>query len=162
MRSPCCLCVWTNIYETRYVHYCIWAHLSDLLHESLPSVCWSIYVPPIVARQRLFKNFTTVTNTHETIEELLHTSFTLRSVSYQRTVDHWLFPRLLVYYCIYLSNYVQRSSSWYSHSCPRYCPHCMELDGSYPRSQEKIGALYRANRVTSAPENCTIFLEDIF
>jgi hypothetical protein len=39
--------------------------------------------PPIVARQRFGKNVTAVTNTHETIEELLDASFSMWAVSYQ-------------------------------------------------------------------------------
>jgi hypothetical protein len=39
--------------------------------------------PPIVARQRLSSNVTAVTNTHATIEELLHPSFSMWPVSYQ-------------------------------------------------------------------------------
>jgi hypothetical protein len=39
--------------------------------------------PSIVARQRLGRNVTAVTNTHTTIEELVHASFSMRSVSYQ-------------------------------------------------------------------------------
>jgi hypothetical protein len=60
---------------------------------------WSLSVyPRIVARQRLGKNFlivdrqrlsknvTAATNTHATIEELLDTSFSVRTVSYQGEV----------------------------------------------------------------------------
>jgi hypothetical protein len=39
--------------------------------------------PPIVARQRLGRNITAVTNTHATIEELLYASFSMWPVSYQ-------------------------------------------------------------------------------
>jgi hypothetical protein len=45
-------------------------------------VCPFVY-PPTVARQRLGKNVTAVTNTHATIEELLDASFCMRPVSYQ-------------------------------------------------------------------------------
>jgi hypothetical protein len=38
---------------------------------------------PIAARQRLGRNFTAVTNTHSTIEELLDSSFSVWPVSYQ-------------------------------------------------------------------------------
>jgi hypothetical protein len=37
----------------------------------------------IVVRQRLGRNVTAVTNTHATIEELLHASFSMWPVSYQ-------------------------------------------------------------------------------
>jgi hypothetical protein len=40
--------------------------------------------PPSVDRQRIGRNVTEVRNTHGTIEELLDTSFSMRSVSYQR------------------------------------------------------------------------------
>jgi hypothetical protein len=43
----------------------------------------SVYVPPIVARQRLGTNVTVVTNTHATIEELLDASFPMWLVSYR-------------------------------------------------------------------------------
>jgi hypothetical protein len=75
----CCLCVnppykllnaWTNLYETWYVCHGTWAHLSGVLHKSLPSVCVSLCVsvllllgkgsvkciPPFVARQLLGKH----------------------------------------------------------------------------------------------------------
>jgi hypothetical protein len=39
--------------------------------------------PPIVARQRLCRNVTAVTNTHATIEEFLYASFSMWPVSYQ-------------------------------------------------------------------------------
>jgi hypothetical protein len=47
------------------------------------SVCVCLCIPPIVARQRLGRNVTAVTNTYATIEELLDASFSMRSVSYQ-------------------------------------------------------------------------------
>jgi hypothetical protein len=42
---------------------------------TLLSVQVCVCVPPIVARQRLGRNVTAVTNTHATIEELLDESF---------------------------------------------------------------------------------------
>jgi hypothetical protein len=42
----------------------------------------SVY-PPIVARQRLGRNVTTVMNTYEKIEELLVASFSMWPVSYK-------------------------------------------------------------------------------
>jgi hypothetical protein len=53
---------------------CISWHLSPsqrFIYNSLPSVCFCIYIPPIVVRQRLGKNVTAATNTHATMEELL-------------------------------------------------------------------------------------------
>jgi hypothetical protein len=75
--------VCTNLYETWYVCRGTWAHLNGVLHKSLWSVCVSLCVPPIVARQRLGKNVTAATTTYATIKELLNESCT-RSVSYQR------------------------------------------------------------------------------
>jgi hypothetical protein len=45
-------------------------------------LCGSVY-PPDVARQRLGRNVTAVTNTHEKIEELLVASISMWPVSYQ-------------------------------------------------------------------------------
>jgi hypothetical protein len=55
-----------------------------------------MWIPTIVARQRLSKHVTAETNTHATIEELLDASFSMRSVSYQRQVGDQFFPELLV------------------------------------------------------------------
>jgi hypothetical protein len=41
------------------------------------SVCACLCIPPIVARQRLGRNVTAVTNTNATIEELLDASFSV-------------------------------------------------------------------------------------
>jgi hypothetical protein len=46
----------TNLYETWYVYHGTWAHLNGILHKSLPLVCVSLCVSPIVARQRLGKS----------------------------------------------------------------------------------------------------------
>jgi hypothetical protein len=46
---------WINIYDTWYVHHDTWAHLNGVHHKSLPSTGVSVYVSPIVARQRLSK-----------------------------------------------------------------------------------------------------------
>jgi hypothetical protein len=54
-----------------------------------------MFIPPIVARQRLGKNVTAATNTHAKIEELLEASFSMPSVSYQRKVSDYFFPELL-------------------------------------------------------------------
>jgi hypothetical protein len=45
-------------------------------------VCVCVY-PFVVARQRLGRNFTAVTNTYSTIEKLLDAPFSIWSVSYQ-------------------------------------------------------------------------------
>jgi hypothetical protein len=44
-----------------------------------------VCMPPIVARQRLGRNVTEVTNTHATIEDLFDASFLMWPVSYQGT-----------------------------------------------------------------------------
>jgi hypothetical protein len=56
MRSCCCVCV---------------------------CVCVCLRIPLIIARQRLGRNVTAVTNTHATIEGLLYASFSMWPVSYQ-------------------------------------------------------------------------------
>jgi hypothetical protein len=43
----------------------------------------SVKIPPNIARQRLGRNVTAVTNTHATIEELFDASFSVWPVSYQ-------------------------------------------------------------------------------
>jgi hypothetical protein len=76
-----------NPYRTLYVYYGTCAHLNCVLHKSFPLVCVSVWVsPPIVARQRPGKNVTAATNTQATIEELLDSSFPMRSVSFQMNV----------------------------------------------------------------------------
>jgi hypothetical protein len=55
------------------------AYLKNHSHQSV-----FLYVyPPIVARQRLGRNVTAVTNTHATIEELLNALFSMWPMSYQ-------------------------------------------------------------------------------
>jgi hypothetical protein len=49
-------------------------------------------------RERLGKNVTPATNTHATIGHLLDTSFSMRSVWYQRKVGDYFFPELLVFF----------------------------------------------------------------
>jgi hypothetical protein len=58
------------------------AYLINPFHKSL---CLYVY-PSTVARQWLGKNVTAVTNTHETIVELLDVLFSMRSVLYQLKV----------------------------------------------------------------------------
>jgi uncharacterized membrane protein len=64
MRSPCCLCVCVSplltseflnqfFNETWFVYHGTRANLSGVIYKSLPSVCVSVCVLPIVARQRL-------------------------------------------------------------------------------------------------------------
>jgi hypothetical protein len=65
-----------------------------LINPSDQYVCLYVY-PSIVARQRLGKNVTVGTNTHAIIEELLATSFSMWSVSYQKKVGN-LFTELVL------------------------------------------------------------------
>jgi hypothetical protein len=60
-----------------------------------------IYISfPIVARQRHGKPLPGATNTHT--EELLDTSFSMRSVSYEKKIGDLFFPELLEIVSIYL------------------------------------------------------------
>jgi hypothetical protein len=52
--------------------------------------------PPIVARQRLSGNVTVVTNTHETIEELLDALFSIRPFVLPRTCCYVMHPPVYV------------------------------------------------------------------
>jgi hypothetical protein len=65
------------------------------INPSHQSVCLYEY-PTLVARQQLGKNVTAAMNTQGTIGELLNTSFSMRSVSYQRKVGDYFFPERLV------------------------------------------------------------------
>jgi hypothetical protein len=94
------LIAWTNLYETWYLYHDTWTHLSSVLHKSLPSVYVCACVYPIVATQRLSKNVIAVTHTRATLEELLDVPFSMRPVSYQRTVRDYFFLELLVSMCI--------------------------------------------------------------
>jgi hypothetical protein len=69
----------------------------------LPSVCVSMCIPPIVARQRLGKNVTAATKTQTTTEELLDASISMQSVSYQRKVSDWFLAELLIFQCLRFS-----------------------------------------------------------
>jgi hypothetical protein len=71
MRSHCCLCV--------RVCLCIRLGKNPLIVATQRLGKNS----PIVVRKRLGGNVTAVTNTHATIGELLHASFSMWPVSYQ-------------------------------------------------------------------------------
>jgi hypothetical protein len=58
-----------------------------LINPSHQSVCLYVY-PPILDGERLSKYVRAATNTHETIEELLDASFSMRSLSYQGKVGN--------------------------------------------------------------------------
>jgi hypothetical protein len=45
-----------------YVYHGTEAHLSNVLHKSLPLICVCMYNPPIVSRQRLDKHVPAATN----------------------------------------------------------------------------------------------------
>jgi hypothetical protein len=64
--------------------------------------------PSTIARQWLSKNATAAMNTHATIGELLHVSFSMCFISYQRKVDDQFFPELSVslFHCIQTSSAV--------------------------------------------------------
>jgi hypothetical protein len=109
MRSPSSLYVCVShlnrmlepiLNEILYVHHGTWAHFNGVLHKSLSSVCVSVCVSTrIVSRQRLGKHIPVATNKRKR-EELLDSSFSMQSVSYQRKVGDHFFPELLVYFVI--------------------------------------------------------------
>jgi hypothetical protein len=69
MRSRCCFFVCVCV--------CVCVSPVSLLDNG------SVKIPPIVARQRLGRNVTAVTNIHATIEELLDALFSMWALSYQ-------------------------------------------------------------------------------
>jgi hypothetical protein len=64
------------------------------VNPSHQSVC--IYVPPIVAKQRLGKKRYCGNKYTCKIEELLDMSFSMRSVSYQIKVGDQFFPEIII------------------------------------------------------------------
>jgi hypothetical protein len=78
----------SSLHETCHVCHVTWAHLNGVVHKSLPSVCVTLCISPIVARQRLVKNVNAETNTHARIEEFLDAFFSMWPVSYHRKVDN--------------------------------------------------------------------------
>jgi hypothetical protein len=93
MRSPRCLCVppincWMAELVFKKLDTYIMARepiwMGYFRNTSHQSVCLYVYYRN-VARQRIGKKVTVAMNTHETIEELLDASFSMRSVSYQGT-----------------------------------------------------------------------------
>jgi hypothetical protein len=75
MRSRCCLCV--SVYPPFVAGQRLGKNPSILAKQRFGEN------PLIAARQRLRRNFTAVTNTHATIEELLDASFSVWPVSCQ-------------------------------------------------------------------------------
>jgi hypothetical protein len=107
MRSPCCLCVCVSPPSTFKCSsqsslnlVCMSWHLSPSQRRAscyLPSLCVCRCTPPILGRKRLvLSNGSVYTiprqRIHATIEELLVTSFSMRSVSYQRRVCDCVTP----------------------------------------------------------------------
>jgi hypothetical protein len=115
MRSFCCLCLclficlcvsvfpphqylkaWTKLYETWYVYHGTWAHLKGVLHKSLPWISVSLCVSShIVARQRLGKTFLWQ-QIRAAIIELLHLSFSVQFVWYQRRIYWSIYCSLVI------------------------------------------------------------------
>jgi hypothetical protein len=91
MRSSCCLCVWVCVSISPLLllgNDSVKVPLSFLGNGSVKIFLsllgnGSVKNPLIVARQRLGRNVTAVTNAHATIEELLDASFSMWPVSYQ-------------------------------------------------------------------------------
>jgi hypothetical protein len=91
-RSPCCVSVYPlinfSILKPIFIKLGMYImtpepiSTGNLIKPSHRSVCLYVH-PSIVARQRVGKNVTKETNTHATMEEQLHASFSTRSVSYQ-------------------------------------------------------------------------------
>jgi hypothetical protein len=75
MRLRCCLCV--SVYPLIVARQRLCKTPLIVARQRLSKI------PPIDARQRLVRKNTAVTNTHETIEELLDASFSMLPVSYQ-------------------------------------------------------------------------------
>jgi hypothetical protein len=77
---------WTSLYEIWYVYHGTWAYLNDVLHKSLPSVCVSVCVSPLSFLGNCLVNTFPQHRIPTTIEELLDSSFSTWSMSYQRRV----------------------------------------------------------------------------
>jgi hypothetical protein len=75
MRSRCCLCHPINFSMPEPIFMKLDTYIMA------PQLISTAY--PIVARQRLGRNVTAVTNTRATIQELLDASFSMWPVSYQ-------------------------------------------------------------------------------
>jgi hypothetical protein len=99
LRSTCCLSVnlpqqllndWTDLYETWYVYHGTWALLNPShrpVYICIPVSLLGNGSVKTLPRQR----------THMQRKNS-RTSFSMRSVSYQRNVDDYIFPQILVYY----------------------------------------------------------------
>jgi hypothetical protein len=105
--------------EPIFMKLCIYILTLELIwtayfiNPSHQSVCLYRICTPL-SRQRLGKNVTAATNTHETGGELLDASFSMRSVSYQRKVRDYYFPELLVSkFCIKDFGIFFQSNIWF-------------------------------------------------
>jgi hypothetical protein len=81
-----------------------------------------VYPPTIAVRQQLSKDVPAATNTHATTEVFFQTSFSVRSVVYERRVGDYFFPERCV---IYSGPYLRSGD---------------ELDGSQSCEAKKIRA----------------------
>jgi hypothetical protein len=72
-------------------------------------LCVCMYIPTIVARQRLVKHVPAARHTHATIEELLDASFYMRLLSHQRIAAHHRT------YCIVLKSISRLNNSLLGH-----------------------------------------------
>jgi hypothetical protein len=96
MRSLLCLCIplcqrifWIDIYETWYVYHGTWAHLNGIHHTSLPSVCFCICIPPILATQWLGKHVpaaTIIRNNRRIVERVFFYTVHVLSKEIRRIV----------------------------------------------------------------------------
>jgi hypothetical protein len=78
-----------------YVMYVIPNSTAYFINPSHQSVYLYGY-PAIVARQRHGKRYAAATNTHATMEELLDSSFSMRSLPYQKKMDNFFFQEFFV------------------------------------------------------------------
>jgi hypothetical protein len=97
MRSPCCLCVCVSPISTFeslnrslwnlvcIVYHGTWAHLNDVLHKSFSSVSVSACTSPLSLLGNGLVDTLPWQRIHAT-EQLLEASFSIRHVSYQRSV----------------------------------------------------------------------------
>jgi hypothetical protein len=76
--------LWISNPVTFYVYYGTWAHLNGLLPKSPPLVCVSLCVSLISSLGNSSVNAFQEQRIHATIDYMLDTSFSMRSVSYQR------------------------------------------------------------------------------
>jgi hypothetical protein len=95
MRSPCCLCASIQTSTNFQMHEPICMKLGKYI-MALEPISTAYLINPFhqsmrlyvyAARQQLGKNVTAATNIQAT-KELLHTSFSMRSVSYQSKVGY--------------------------------------------------------------------------